>query len=212
MNLTAPDFSKSALLTIDMQMDFALKGAVAEIPGTEDVIENNRRIVQAFREAGKPIVHVVRLYKSDGSNVDLCRREMIQGGKRVVSPGSDGAELVSALKPSDKIRLDSQKLLKGVWQVLEINEWIMYKPRWGAFYDTQLEERLRTMGTNTVVVIGCNFPNCPRTTIYEASERDFKIVFVQDAVSQVYDKGVTELKNIGVSITLTDELLDQLKT
>jgi hypothetical protein len=30
------------------------------------------------------------------------------------------------------------------------------------------------LGVNTVVVCVCNFPNCPRTTIYEASEREMK--------------------------------------
>jgi len=49
-------------------------------------------------------------------------------------------------------------------------EWIMYKPRWGAYYNTILEKYLHNIGVNTVVVGGCNFPNCPRATIYEASE------------------------------------------
>ena len=30
---------------------------------------------------------------------------------------------------------------------------------------------------------GCNFPNCPRTSIYEASERDFRVVLARDAIS-----------------------------
>ena len=55
----------------------------------------------------------------------------------------------------------------------------MYKPRWGAFYNTLLEKQLHNMKVNSLVVCGCNFPNCPRTTIYEASERDFKIVFAR---------------------------------
>lgn len=73
---------------------------------------------------------------------------------------------------------------------LEVREWVMYKPRWGAFYGTTLEERLRALDVDTLVVCGCNFPNCPRTTIYEASERDFHIVFVSDATSAVYEQGL----------------------
>ena len=76
----------------------------------------------------------------------------------------------------------------------------MYKPRWSAFYKTELEKHLYNLGINTVVVCGCNFPNCPRTTIYEASERDFKIVMIKDATSALYDKAILELKNIGISI------------
>lgn len=58
----------------------------------------------------------------------------------------------------------------------------------GAFYGTRLEEHLRALDVDTVVVCGCNFPNCPRTTIYEASER-----------------GTEELRNIGVSLLRADE-------
>jgi nicotinamidase-related amidase len=56
-----------------------------------------------------------------------------------------------------------------------------------------------------VVVCGCNFPNCPRTTIYEASERDFRIVLTEDATSVIYDKALQELKNIGVSVIFFSE-------
>jgi nicotinamidase-related amidase len=90
-------------------------------------------------------------------------------------------------------------------------EWIIYKPRWGAFYKTTLEGHLHELGVNTVVVCGCNFPNCPRTTIYEASERDFKIVMAKDATSLVYDIGLQELQNIGVSVMNTDECIAWLE-
>ena len=86
----------------------------------------------------------------------------------------------------------------------------MYKPRWGAFYDTLLEEHLHNLGINTVVICGCNFPNCPRTTIYEASERDFKIVMIKDATSLLYEKALQELKNIGIWSMDTDEYISWL--
>src|SRR5690349_14367644 len=56
-------------------------------------------------------------------------------------------------------------------------------PRWGAFFGTSLTEQLVENRVDTVVVTGCNFPNCPRTSIYEASERDFRILLVEDAMS-----------------------------
>ena len=54
---------------------------------------------------------------------------------------------------------------------------------------------------------GCNFPNCPRTSIYEASERDLRIMLVSDAISGLYDQGRSELENIGVVIADTDACL-----
>ena len=97
--------------------------------------------------------------------------------------------------------------LSGHLQQIGTMEWIMYKPRWGAFYNTLLEEHLHNLGANTVVICGCNFPNCPRTTIYEASERDFRIILAKDATSLIYDIGLQELQNIGVSSMNTDECI-----
>ena len=59
------------------------------------------------------------------------------------------------------------------------------------------------------VFLGCNYPNCPRTSIYEASERDFRIILVTDAISQLYPKGEEEMENIGVTL-FSSEGLDQL--
>ena len=89
-------------------------------------------------------------------------------------------------------------------------EHVIYKPRWGAFYRTSLERHLRESGVDTVVFAGCNFPNCPRTSIYEASERDFRIVLVSDAVSGLYDRGVDECRAIGVDVRDLSATLDWL--
>ncbi len=204
---TVPDPTHSALLIIEVQRDFALRGAIAEIPGTMQTVPCIQRIVKQYREQKLPIIHIVRLYLSDGSNVDLCRRKDIENGKQIVVLGSDGADLLDELKPLSRIKLDSNLLLSGSLQQIGDMEWIMYKPRWGAFYNTQLEKYLYNLDVNTVVVCGCNFPNCPRTTIYESSERDFRIVMIKDATSLLYDKAILELKNIGISVMDTDECM-----
>jgi len=200
-----PDAQHCALIVIDVQKDFALKGAPAEISGTLQAVPNIQRILNHHRKLKLPIIHVIRLYQMDGSNVDLCRKKTIENGKQMVIVGSNGAELVDELKPSPEIKLNSNLLLSGSFQKVGEREWIMYKPRWSAFYKTELEKHLHNLGINTVVVCGCNFPNCPRTTIYEASERDFKIIMIKDATSALYDKAILELKNIGISIKDTDE-------
>jgi nicotinamidase-related amidase len=202
-----PDRKHSALLVIDVQHDFTLIGAPAETPGTLQAVQYIQRLIRKYREQGAPIIHVIRLYSADGSNVDFCRRKAIESGKQLVIPGSDGAELIDELKPTSTTRLNSSLLLSGNFQQIGSMEWIMYKPRWGAFYKTSLEKHLHNLGVNTVVVCGCNFPNCPRTTIYEASERDFRIVLAKDATSLVYDIALQELQNIGVSLMDTDECI-----
>ena len=86
----------------------------------------------------------------------------------------------------------------------------MYKPRWGVFYQTPLREHLNDLCTNTLLICGCNFPNCPQATIYEASERDFRVVLVTDATSGVYERGLRELGNIGVNLVDSDSCLNEL--
>jgi len=202
---TAPDYARAALISIDVQRDFLDDGAFA-ITGTSAAIPAMRAVLSYFRTHARPIVHVVRLYEEDGSNVDLCRRHLVDGGFVPVRSESPGSQLAPELLPS-AAPLDSAVLLKGGFQLLSTSEWALYKPRWGAFYQTSLEQHLRQLGVSTVVFVGCNFPNCPRASIYEASERDFRVVAVKDAISGMYERGVAELENIGVSVVTSDELI-----
>jgi nicotinamidase-related amidase len=202
---TAPDFHSCALVTIDTQRD-VLDGAPLEISGTSAALPRIRQLLEAFRLAERPVVHVVRLYQRDGGNVDPCRRAAVEGGAEILIAGTDGAELAAELLPQADATLDHARLLSGALQPLGPREVAMYKPRWGAFYETELEAHLHVLGVSTVVFCGCNFPNCPRTSIYEASERDFRVVLASDAVSGLYERGERELAGIGVSLMQSDEI------
>jgi len=97
-------------------------------------------------------------------------------------------------------------LLGGGLQPLGEQEVAIYKPRWGAFYATSLESHLRSLEVTTLVFCGCNFPNCPRTSIYQASERDFRVVLARDALSGLYERGERELEAIGVQLMHAAEI------
>lgn len=200
MDETEPNPASAALLTIDVQRDFSGPGRPAEVPGTAEAIPAMRQVVDRFRRHRRPIIHVVRLYRPDGSNVDLSRRALVAEGQPLVAPGTEGADLIEGLKPDPTVALDAEWLLSGRLQQVGETEWIMYKPRWGAFFQTPLAEHLDRLGVDSVVVCGCNFPNCPRATVYEASERDFRLVLVRDATSGFYDRAEDELASIGVRL------------
>jgi nicotinamidase-related amidase len=204
---TRPDFGSMALITIDMQQDF-LDGQPFETAGTSEILPRLQQLVVAFRRAQLPIVHMVRLYKRDSSNVDLCRRRAVEQGAAIVSPGTEGAELAPPLLPGRNVKLDADLLFSGAAQPLGPKEWVMYKPRWGAFFQTSLEQHLLALGVTSLAFTGCNFPNCPRASIYEASERDFRIVLAEDTVSGLYDRGRKEMTDIGVML-MSAELLAQ---
>jgi nicotinamidase-related amidase len=204
-----PDFNSAALITIDTQVD-TLDGQPLQIPGTSQAVPKISALAAAFRGAGRPTVHIVRLYRRDGSNVDLCRRSDIEAGAQWLLPGSSGSQLPQGIAGDRDFTLDPETLLQGQSQPIGPNEIVIYKPRWGAFYGTPLEDYLQEHEVSTLVFCGCNFPNCPRTSIYEASERDFRIVVAEDALSAFYDKGREELENIGVRMMQTADLIDAL--
>ncbi len=208
---TKPEWSRSALITIDTQCD-TLDGQPFEIPGTSAILPRMQALLQFYRRAEKPIIHIVRIYKADGSNVDLCRKERVEKGAALVLAGSAGCQLAPELLPQAGVELDADLLLCGGIQSLNSKEVVIYKPRWGAFYNTPLERHIVKQGVSTLVFSGCNFPNCPRTSIYEASERDFRVVLAADAISGLYDQGRQEMRNIGVVLRSTDQVIDAIKS
>jgi nicotinamidase-related amidase len=61
-----PDWKHTALLTIDTQNDFSLPGAKFEIKGTFEIIPKMETILNTCRQHQIPIIHVIRIYKTDG--------------------------------------------------------------------------------------------------------------------------------------------------
>jgi nicotinamidase-related amidase len=193
--LSAPQYA--ALITIDVQND-TLDGGPFEVPGTSAILPRIGNLCRAFRHAGRPIVHVIRIYTPAADDADRCRRDALLAGKRMLLKGSAGRRPAGPLLPGNTIRIDDDLLMSGAIQPIGPREVIVYKPRWGAFYRTPLEAHLKEEGVSTLVFCGCNYPNCPRTSIYEASERDFRIAAAVDAISGLHDTDIQGLVGIGV--------------
>jgi len=201
---TNPERDRIALLTFAVQKDCAEPGSPVGYLGSGRKLARIGELAQGFRAAGAPIVHLVRLYRPDGSNVDACRRRAIEEGLRVLMPGSCGVELVPGINPAPETRLDSAALLSGNLQELAAKEWALYRPRWGAFYRTSLEDHLKSLGVSTIALCGSNFSTAIRATVYEASARDFRVVVVPDAIAGAGEEDMAELGRIGVYLMKTD--------
>jgi len=204
---TAPQREHVALLTINGQRDFVQSGSPLAMPGTARVLPAMKRLADSFRSHGLPIVHAVRLHRCDGSNVDNFRRQAVEEGLRILMPGTSGAELVDELRPAPDLRLDPTRLLDGEIHEIAPGESVLYKPRWGAFYQTGLERHLSDLEVTTLVICGCNFSTSCRATVYEAGARDFRIVLVTDALSGADEESLSELGRIGVYLMTADSCL-----
>jgi nicotinamidase-related amidase len=197
-----PHWNSAALITIDMQRDFLSEGPYG-VAGTTETLPHLIKLTETFRSTGRPIVHIVRLYPAEGQDVDRVRRTLVRDGAAFVQPGTPGRLLAPGLAPTDE--LDDAALLRGEPQVLGPGEYALYKPRWGAFYRTRLDDLLDGNGVDTLVFAGCNLPNCPRASIVEAHERDYRVVLITDAISQASEQGFREIAGLGTVLCTTAE-------
>lgn len=181
---------KTALLIIDMQNDFLLPGAPAEIPGAARIVPTVKNLLYFCRERKIPVFHVIRQYRYDGSDIENFRRDgFLQKGRYLV-PGTPGAEIVSELKPAE-------------------GEYIIVKPRFSAFFCTELELILKRIGINDIVICGVQYPNCIRATALDSVSYDYSTTVITDAAAGADDEielsNIRDLRNIGVKcLTLAE--------
>lgn len=178
----------TALLVVDTQNHYGDPKGARPAPGLEEVIPRIAEVLEIFRRARKTIVHAVRPYRPDGSNVDPCRRWQFERGEmRAVVAGSWGSQLVSAISPGGQ--LDAKTLLAGDFQELAPNEFAMHKPRFGAFVGTSLHRFLRERGVDSVVIVAITFPNCVLATLLEATGLDYRVGLVPEACTETSKEG-----------------------
>lgn len=174
---------KPALLIIDMQNDFVLPGAPAVVDGAYGSVPRVQDVLAHFRQAGLPVVHVVRAYAADGSDIEITRRDGFLAGPKYAVPGTEGVRIVEALTPID-------------------GEHVIVKRRFSAFFATGLEETLRSIDVDRLVICGTQYPNCIRSTAFDAISHDFPTTVITDATSatdaQVAQASIRDMQGIGI--------------
>jgi nicotinamidase-related amidase len=174
---------KTALLIIDMQNDFILPHGAMPIPTVQAIVPDLQTLLTRFRQQGRPVIHVVREYRSDGCDVERFRVGPFMDRPCVV-PGTTGAEIIDELKP-----------VRG--------ELRLVKHRFSAFMGTELDLILRRWGIEELVVAGVQYPNCIRATIFDAVALDYRVTIVSECVgaasADVARANIVDLKNIGVN-------------
>lgn len=186
-----PDASRTALLVIDMQKDFVLPGAPAQVAGALATVPAIRRLLDRARGEGWRIIHVRRAHRADGSDAELFRRQAFREGRGICVAGSPGAEPVDGLEE-----------LPG--------ETVLTKLRFSAFLFTELDMLLRRLGVDTLVLCGTQYPNCLRATAVDALARDYRVILATDACSaqneDVARANILDLSNMGAACVAQDDI------
>jgi ureidoacrylate peracid hydrolase len=144
-----PEIEKSALIVVDMQNDFVhADGSFAcksrEVPEAEidmqflmGTISQVKRLVSAFRHAGRPVVYIAHVLKADYSDARVPYwRFGIRpgdGNRTFIVENTWGAQIVDDLKPKE-------------------GEHLIVKKGFGGFSNTPLDTVLRNLGVTTCVV------------------------------------------------------------
>lgn len=188
--------SKKALAIIDMQNDFVLPGAPACVAGAMQTIANIVALLSYFRRTKQPIFHVVREYRQDGSDIELTRYRAFIDKEKYVVPGTKGADIVDELTP---------------WP----GEYRLVKNRFSAFMRTELDFMLRRLGVHELVVCGTQYPNCIRTTVYDAVAYGYETTLITDAASaqteEIAKANMIDIANIGVNCMTTEDFVIRAK-
>ncbi len=175
---------RPALLIIDMQNDFVREGSPLKVAQAENIIPRIREVLGAFRAQKLPVFHILRVHRSDGSDVEILRRDLFLQHPFAVA-GSEGAREIGELAP-----------LPG--------EYVIEKTRMSAFIGTELDLMLRTLGITDLVVTGVQTPNCIRTTVFDAIAYNYPVTLVGDATGaqseEIHRANIRDMKNIGVRV------------
>src|SRR5256885_8823916 len=175
MSLESLSLDTTALLAVDMQNAFCHPEGTLGISGVDvrpaqATIEPVRRLVEAARAARVPVLWT----QQEHFPVDASRAR-----KRLASHTAKRKRVAA---------------LTGTWDMALVDElepladepsFVIRKHRFGAFYETRLEQVLRMLGTEALLVCGTTANACVETTLREAHLRHYDVVAVTDCIAAV---------------------------
>jgi ureidoacrylate peracid hydrolase len=183
--------NRAALLVIDMQKFFLDPASPTFTCGGLPIMPNIKRLIDSFRQAGRPVIYSCHVHQADGADAGIMKwwweGMCIEG-----TPESRVHDEIAPL-PGEKI---------------------IYKHRYSAFYNTDLETILRGLKIEDLVITGIMSNMCCESTARDAYYRDHRVFFPADATGSIIEEmHLATLLNLALGfayITTAEEVLGQL--
>jgi len=156
---------KAALLVIDMQRFFLDPASPTYTCGGPAILPALKRLIGAFREAGRPVIYTRHVHHPDGLDAGIMK----WWWPGMCLEGSPESEVHPDIAP-----LPHEKVIS--------------KHRYSAFYNTDLETVLRCLRIEDLVVSGIMTNMCCESTARDAYYRDYKVFFLADATGSINEE------------------------
>ncbi len=183
------NLDKSALLVIDMQRFFLEPNSPTFICGGLAILPNIKRLIDFFRENGRPVIYTCHVHHPEGIDAGI----MGWWWQGICVEGTEEAKVYTDIEP-----LSEEK--------------IIYKHRYSAFYNTDLETILRCLKIEDLVIAGIMTNMCCESTTRDAYFRDYRIKFLADATGTVSEEmHLASLLNLAygfADVTTTEEIIN----
>jgi nicotinamidase-related amidase len=186
----------TAIVAVDMHqghLDPEIAPMLVEEDDRKRVLTNSKRLTEVARKYGIPIIHVI------------FQLRPIENERRFNPFGVMARAVHETLKPEER-SWKGKKQAMGGWAPKIMPEVapgpddyvIDNKKTLSAYYGTDLENLLRTLRIDTVVIIGINTNTCDLCGSFETVNRGFKLVMISDCVASAYGKDLHEfaLQNV----------------
>ena len=169
---------KPALAVVDMQNDFVDAEVGSYALGAETMVSRISRLIDAARGAGTPVIFSQEAHRASGidggrllwngrSGWVTGRHPRATPGAKPAPPcieGTRGYEIVNALKPhADDVRI--------------------VKRRFSIFFGTELDQILRRLEIETLLIVGVCTDVCVLWTAGDACQRDYHVRVLEDCVA-----------------------------
>lgn len=176
------DLARTAIVVVDMQNSFVSKGGMFDLAGIDisaapNVVEVNRRLLEAGRSAGVKVIYLQMTYKPDLSDA---------GGPSSPNYQKELALVMMRNRPE----LNGKLLVEYSWdwQIVdeltpEPSDQIIPKTRYSGFCGTGLAELLREWNIQYLLFTGVATNICVESTARDAYFAEFWPILVEDAIN-----------------------------